>query len=1060
MRTAFGLLLLTGCSLALNNDDLRFGDVGPDGSADASVDVSGDAPVDASTDVGDASTVDCTLDEQCPTTPGRLAECRDGACIDLGCAAGRDDCDGVPGNGCEVDIQTSLQHCGSCGLTCTFPGAAGVCSAGVCTIGECRAGFGNCDTSTATGCETAISLPAACGDCDTMCSDGSPICDSTRDPFACVADCGVNTLCDLTCADLESSLEHCGACDRACPDVAGASAQCAAGECGFACTLGLADCNTNASDGCEVTLESDLLNCGACDEACDAPNTVPVCTDGACGIAMCVGSSFRSCDADETNGCETDVATSTDHCGGCNNFCDGPCVEGVCDPIVSGDGGPGATCVVRTGGTVECWGDNTAAQILGLRFFEDGGPASIQRVDDMPLLATSVSLGNAAICALDPSGKAWCWGNGDFGQLGNGSFVDSPRAVRVTGSPEFNALTLSSVHTYSRIVCALATNNEVWCWGRNSDSGGRMIPGAPATHLENPVQADVPAMRAIGVGPHHVCGITMSEDVMCWGDGTNGELGDDNATNSGTPVDASAPGFDEVVELAMQANSTCARTRAGELWCWGGNGSGELALGDREQRNIPTLVALDGVLELAATSSSACARTDAGLYCWGRFNEGATGLPDAVGAVDLPTRVDAPGAPSANQALGDANALIGGDKHMCAIVDGRPHCWGANERGQLGTTETMTYFSPTESSLENVADVAVGAFDGCALTDDNAVYCWGLESNGLGRILGGVIATATPGLLRMPLSNVTSIAFGTGHACAAHDGIVSCWGGGAAANLVLGVPSPVRSTDPIQVPLPALDVDDEWEEVSTGVFHSCARSTAGRVACWGDNTYNELGRTDTSAGAPGFMTTVTDAVALELGQYRSHAIRSNGEVVRWGLGITSSGPAARTVMTNTGALSDVVALSAGRFHACAISDPDPGGAGGTVYCWGNDASGQLGLAVPGGRDEAVAVPGIDDAISVSAGHYHSCAARASGEVLCWGNGVAGQTADASRPDIALPTVIAGLEATALFGGHSSVQRTFALRSDGTLVCWGNNVYGTCGAGEQLYFPEAAEALGL
>lgn len=163
-------------------------------------------------------------------------------------------------------------------------------------------------------------------------------------------------------------------------------------------------------------------------------------------------------------------------------------------------------------------------------------------------------------------------------------------------------------------------------------------------------------------------------------------------------------------------------------------------------------------------------------------------------------------------------------------------------------------------------------------------------------------------------------------------------------------------------------------------------------------------------------------------------------------------------MADGAPLGDVVALSAGRFHACAISDSD--GGGGNVYCWGNDNSGQLGLAVPDGRDEAVAIPGLDDAVAISAGHFHGCAARASGEVLCWGNGVAGQTGDASRPDVALPSVVAGVQATALFGGHNNAHRTFALRDDGALVCWGNNPFGSCGAGEALYIPEAAEVLGL
>ena len=248
----------------------------------------------------------------CAARPNTVASCAAGACA-YACAMGFADCDGDPSNGCEVDTRSSSAHCGGCGVVCNPPNATGACVAGACAVTACAAGYGDCDANATNGCEV----------------------------------------------DTRGSTSHCGMCGRACPAVANALPGCVGSTCVMACLAGFADCNTDASDGCEVDTRADVNHCGRCGDRCVRANATGTCRSGLCAVATC-DANFGDCDGDPSNGCEVNTQTSPSHCGMCGSACPAPpnavatCAGATC----------GFTCAAGFG---DCDGDASNGCEVDLR---------------------------------------------------------------------------------------------------------------------------------------------------------------------------------------------------------------------------------------------------------------------------------------------------------------------------------------------------------------------------------------------------------------------------------------------------------------------------------------------------------------------------------------------------------------------------------------------------------------------------------------------------------------------------------------------------------------------
>ncbi|MEZ4407922.1 MAG: hypothetical protein R3A52_15820 [Polyangiales bacterium] len=319
-------------------------------------------------------TMNCGACGRVCVIPHGTATCMMGRCGVGTCDPGYADCDGDPTNGCETDTRTSTVHCGGCGTRCSTVNGAPACVNGMCGVGRCNPGFADCDMNPANGCETVIETdPRNCGRCGNACptpSGGAAVCSGG---LCAVGSCPAGRAdCDMNasngCETDISTTTNCGVCGRACPAPPNASAVCLAGTCGLgACNAGWADCDGNPANGCEVNIRTTVTSCGACGRVCNLPNATATCAAGSCAVGSC-NAGWADCDGDAANGCETNIAGDATNCGRCGTRCAAPtggsaaCAAGVCQAVCPG-GQSNCSGVCRaTGGGCTSAGSGGCAQ--------------------------------------------------------------------------------------------------------------------------------------------------------------------------------------------------------------------------------------------------------------------------------------------------------------------------------------------------------------------------------------------------------------------------------------------------------------------------------------------------------------------------------------------------------------------------------------------------------------------------------------------------------------------------------------------------------------------------
>ncbi len=312
--------------------------------------------------------------------------------------------------------------------------------------------------------------------------------------------------------------------------------------------------------------------------------------------------------------------------------------------------------------------------------------------------------------------------------------------------------------------------------------------------------------------------------------------------------------------------------------------------------------------------------------------------------------------------------------------------------------------------------VSAGRYHSCALGDDGGVQCWGNNEYGqLGSATNSGTLTPTPA----PQAAVdlgagrTAIAIAAGefHTCALlDDRSVRCWGNNSSGQL--GSATNSGTLDPNPTAQPAVDFGGRSARaISAGLGHTCALLDDSSIRCWGNNLSGQLGSaTNNGSGSPN----VTPEPAVELG---------------------------------TGAID----VAAGDEHTCALLD------NGTVRCWGNNFSGQLGSTTNNNSTAANPTPeGAVDigagriARAVSAGGTHNCAVLDDGGVVCWGSNRYGQLGASTNSGNFTPNP-AAQPAVDLGAGRtvaaitSGLYHSCAQLDDGTARCWGINDGGQLGA---------------
>ncbi|MDH5716766.1 MAG: DUF4215 domain-containing protein [Spirochaetia bacterium] len=709
------------------------------------------------------------------------------------------------------------------------------------------------------------------------------------------------------------------------------------------------------------------------------------------------------------------------------------------------------TLALKTGGTLWAWGYNSDGQLGDDTNVQKNAPVQI----DTETTWQSISAGFKYSAAIKNDGSLWVWGDGSFNKLGLGSDLTDKYAPYPMGSCSYpsiadQATCEANSYTWTidtdwlmvsagyRDTMALKTNNTLYAWGMNTygevglgNTSGYSWPqlvgycdgyGSPihqsACESGGYTWVYDTDWVFIETGLYTSFAKKTDGSIWVWGLNNDYQLGMGDGYNAYyTPQllgKCSIEGYyrkDECetatgtwifdtnwvsVSTGIQSTSkfTTALKSDGTIWIWGQNDLGQLGDGTKFSEYIkkPTQTIASSWAFIGTNGSTryhgAAINKNGSLYTWGKGT--ALGLGDNSDH-DSPQLVGAcTNASYFNQADCELNAgtwnydtnwlnVSAGSYYNIAIKnDHTLWAWGSNSSGRLGLGNTLNYNIP-----QLVGSCTIGGFYTKSDCEDNA-GTWNYDTN-------WNIASA---------GDYTVLAIKT-------DGTLWSWGSNTYGQLGDGTNGAKYS--PVQI-----GSDTTWVDAKTHTFHSVGLKDNGTIYTWGHNTYGQLGLGDTThrdtpqlvgvCTISGYYTQTdcetnagtwnydSDWENISIGKYFTMAVKIDGTI--WGWGHNESkvlGSSVSTNSTNTAPLlvsadADWKDISASDNHVLAVK------ANGTLWAWGNNYYGQLGADSIGNGSFGTPVQIGSDAnwVSVYAGQIHSFALKADGTLWAWGENIYNQ----------------------------------------------------------------------
>ena len=669
------------------------------------------------------------------------------------------------------------------------------------------------------------------------------------------------------------------------------------------------------------------------------------------------------------------------------------------------------TCAVTSDGTAACWGKNQYGQLGNGTTTSPTTPVAVTMSGALTnKTVTNITAGYDYTCAVTSDGTAACWGNNGYGQLGNGTTTGSTTPVAVTMSGALTNKAITNITVGGNYTCAVTSDGTAACWGNNEYG---QLGNGTTNNSTTPVAVTSGALAGKTVtnitgGGLHTCALTSDGTAACWGNNEYGQLGNGTTNNSTTPVAVTSGAIagKTVTNITARHVYTCAVTADGTAACWGYNGDGRLGNGTTNNSTTPVAVTSGAIAGKTVTNVTGggnytCAvLSDGTAACWGYNGNGQLGNGTTNNST---TPVAVTSGALTNKTVTNITA---GEDHTCALLsDGTAACWGSNDSGALGSgtdritsIEISTPVAVTMSGAlagKTVTNITAGGRHTCAVLSDGTAACWG--NNWYGQLGNGTTAidpTTPVAVTSGALTNktVTNITAGSSHTCAVtSDGTAACWGYNYSGQLGNGTTT--NSTTPVAVTSGAL-TNKTVTDITAGLHNTCAVTSDGTVACWGNNGSGQLGD--------------------------NTGVRSKTPVA-----LTRGALAGKTVNN----------ITAGNSHICATF------LDGTAACWGNNEYGQLGDGTNSNTSVAVTMSGAltnKTVTDITAGISHTCALTSDGTAACWGKNHYstqeiydewGQLGTGTTTNSNTPVAVAGGGFTLLASGGSSVVGM----SDGSFV---------------------------
>ena len=257
------------------------------------------------------------------------------------------------------------------------------------------------------------------------------------------------------------------------------------------------------------------------------------------------------------------------------------------------------SCVIASDDKAYCWGHNGFGQLGNNNTVNSLTPVA---VDTAGVLASKtikqIASGGISSCVIASDDKAYCWGSNNFGQLGNGNLKNSSTPTPVSTTGVLAGKTIKQITAGNSYFCVIASDDKAYCWG-----GGRRGALGNGSTLSLVISTPTPVsttgvlagktIKQITAGTEFTCAIASDDKAYCWGSNSSGQLGNNSTINSGVPVAVNTSGVlagKTIKQISAGSSHTCAIASDDKAYCWGSNSSGELGNNSTINSGVPTHV--------------------------------------------------------------------------------------------------------------------------------------------------------------------------------------------------------------------------------------------------------------------------------------------------------------------------------------------------------------------------------------------------------------------------------------------------------------------------------------